>query len=95
MSVTDPKLTTVAEVNVQSAWASKINWTQAVAVTASALVFLTGGKVNIPLDVQLQIVTGITVVQGIVTWVMKTWFTKTITLASASAPDVPTKEVVK
>lgn len=95
MSITDPKLTTVAQVDVQSAWASKINWTQAVAVAASALVFMTGGKVNIPVDVQLQIVTGITVVQGIVTWVMKTWFTKTITPSSAAAPDVPTKEVVK
>lgn len=95
MSITDPKLTTVAQVDVQSAWSSKINWTQAVAVTASALVFMTGGKVNIPVDVQLQIVTGITVIQGIVTWVMKTWFTKTITPSSAAGPDVPTKEIVK
>lgn len=95
MSVTDSKLTTVAQVDVQSAWASKINWTQAVAIVASALVFMTGGKVNIPVEIQVQIVTGITVVQGIVTWVMKTWFTKTITSASAAAPDVPTKEIIK
>lgn len=95
MSVTDPKLTTVAEVTVQSAWLSKINWTQAVAISASALVFLTGGKVNIPIEVQMQIVTGITVAQGIATWIIKTWFTTTITPASATAPDVPTKEVVK
>jgi hypothetical protein len=95
MSISDPKVTTVAQVDVQSAWASKINWTQAVAILASALVFMTGGKVNIPLDVQVQIVTGITVAQGLITWVMKTWFTKTITPSSAAAPDVPTKDVVK
>lgn len=95
MSITDPKLTTVAQVDVQSAWLSKINWTQAVGIGASALVFMTGGKVNIPVEVQVEIVTGIQVVQGVATWIIKTWFSKTITAASAAAPDVPTREVVK
>jgi hypothetical protein len=58
-------------------------------------VFLTGGKVNIPVEVQVEIVTGIQAVQGIATWVMRTWFSKTITPASAAGPDVPTKEVLK
>lgn len=89
------ELTTVAEVDVKSAWSSKINWTQAVAIVASGLVFLTGGKVNIPVEVQVQIVTCITVAQGVATWIMKTWFTRSITPASAASPDVPTKEVVK
>lgn len=95
MSATDKLTTTVAQVDVQSAWASKINWTQAVGIAASALVFLTGGKVNIPVEVQVEIVTGIQMVQGVATWIMKTWFTKTITPASAAGPDVPTKEVLK
>lgn len=95
MSITDPKLTTVAQVDVQSAWMSKINWTQAVGIIASGLVFMTGGKVNIPVEQQVAIVTLIQTVTGVVTWIMKTWFTKTITLASAAAPDVPTKEIVK
>lgn len=88
-------LTTVAQVDVQSAWLSKINWTQAVAVAASLLVFATGGKVNIPVETQVGIVTGIQAFSGVVTWVLKTYFTKTITPAVAAAADVPTKEVMK
>lgn len=95
MSVTDPKLTTVAQVDVQSAWLSKINWTQAVSVAASLLVFTTGGKINIPLEQQVGIVTGIQALSGVVTWVLKTWFTKTVTPSSSAGPDVPTKEIVK
>lgn len=95
MSITDPKLTTVAQVDVQSAWLSKINWTQAVGIGASALVFMTGGKVNIPVETQVAIVTLIQAATGVTTWVLKTFFTKTITPASAAGPDVPTKEVVK
>lgn len=96
MTTIDTKqTTTVAEVDVKSSWTSKINWTQVVGIGASALVLLTGGKVNIPVDVQAEIVVGIQAVQGIVTFVLKTWFTKTITAESAAAPDVPTKEVLK
>lgn len=92
----EPKaLTTVAQVDVQSAWASKINWTQAIGIGASLLVFTTGGKVNIPIEVQGEIVLGIQAVQSLASWVLKTWFTKTITPAAAAAPDVPTKEVLK
>lgn len=71
-------------VETKSAWLSKINWTQAVAVGASVLVLATGGKVDIPLEQQAQIVVAISAVQGIVTWVLKTWFTPTVTPASAS-----------
>lgn len=93
---TEPKqTTTVAQVDVKSSWVSKINWTQVVGIGASALVLATGGKVNIPPEVQAEIIASIGAVQGIVTWVLKTWFTKTITAASAAGPDVPTKEVIK
>jgi len=95
-STTDTKtLTTVAQVDVQSAWMSRINWTQAVAIVASLLVFMTGGKVDIPVETQVGIVTGIQAISGVVTWVLKTFFTRTITPAVAAADDVPTKEVMK
>lgn len=74
----------VVAVSTQSAWASKINWTQAISGGAAALVFLTGGKVNIPPDVQLAIVTGIGVAGTVVTWIMRTWFSKTVTPASVA-----------
>lgn len=69
-------------VETKSAWLSKINWTQAVAVTANLLVLTTGGKFDIPPEVQAQIVVGIGAVQGLATWIFKTWFTPTITPAS-------------
>jgi hypothetical protein len=95
MTIDIKQTTTVAEVDVKPSWTSKINWTQAVGVGASVLVLLTGGKINIPAEVQAEIVIGIQAAQGIVTFVLKTWFTKTITAESAAAPDVPTKEVMK
>jgi len=96
MSTTDTKhLTTVAQVDVESAWLSKINWTQAVAIVASLLVFMTGGKVDIPLETQVAIVTMIQALSGVVTWAFKTFFTKTITPSSAAGPEVPTKEIMK
>ena len=88
-------LTTVAQVDVQSAWASKINWTQAVGILASVITVVSGNKYQIPAETQLAIVATIQGIQGVTSWVFKTWFTKTITPASAAAPDVPTKEIIK
>ena len=89
------QLTTVAQVDVQSAWASKINWTQAIGIVASILTVVTGSKYSISAETQLSMVAGIQSVQAVVTWVIKTWFTKTITPASAAGPDVPTKTIMK
>jgi hypothetical protein len=50
------------------------------------LTFATGGKLNITADQQVAIVVTIGVVGNIVTWVMKTWFTATVTPASVAAP---------
>jgi hypothetical protein len=71
-------------VDVVSAWYSKINWTQAVAAGASLLTATSGGQVGLDANQQLSIVTGITLVQGLVTWVFKTWFTSTVTPSSAA-----------
>lgn len=67
------KTTVTATVDVQSAWLSKINWTQAVGIGASVLVMATGGKVNIPLDQQLEIVGVIQGLQALATWAFKTF----------------------
>jgi hypothetical protein len=78
-------MTELVRVKTKSAWLSKINWTQAIGIAASALVFATGGKVDIPLELQAQVVLGIQAVQAVATWVLKTWFTPTVTPASATA----------
>lgn len=88
-------LTTVAQVDVQSAWASKINWTQAVGIVASIIAVVSGNKYSIPVETQLSLVAGIQGIQAVATFVMKTWFTKTITPAAAAGPDVPTKDIMK
>lgn len=74
----------LVRLRTKSAWLSKINWTQAVAIGASVLVIATGGKIDIPLEQQLQIVGAIQAAQGVATWIFKTWFTPTITPASES-----------
>jgi hypothetical protein len=73
----------IVRVETKSAWLSKINWTQAVGLTASVLVFATGGKIDIPLEQQTEVVLAIQALQGLVTWALKTWWTPTITPAAA------------
>ena len=89
------QITTVAQVEVQSAWASKINWTQAIGIGASILAVVSSHKYEIPVETQLSLVAGIQGMQAVVTWIIKTWFNKTITPAVAASPDVPTKDIMK
>ena len=70
-------------VSVKSAWLSKINWTQAVGMAATALALASGNKYQLPMDTQVEIVAGIQGIQAAATWVIKTWFTPTVTPASA------------
>ena len=96
MSSTDTKtMTTVAQVDVQSAWLSRINWTQAIGILASVITVVSGNKYSIPAETQLAIVATIQGVQGVVSWVLKTFFTKTITPSVAAATEIPTKDVMK
>ena len=67
-------------VEIKSAWYSKINWTQALALGASVLVVF---GINLPPEVQVQIVAGIQAAQAVLTWVIKTWFTDTVTPAAS------------
>jgi hypothetical protein len=64
-----------ATVPVVSAWASKINWTQAVAAFAMILTLVSGGKVGMDADQQTAAVVTIGVGCNIATWIMKTFFT--------------------
>jgi hypothetical protein len=68
-------------VPVASAWASKINWTQAVALLASVLVLF---GINLDPATQVSIIAAIQAIQAVVTWVLKTFFTTTITASSAA-----------
>lgn len=72
----------VAQVPMKSAWLSKINWTQAVAIVAMA-----GTMFNLfdwtPED-QVKVLAGITMVQSAVTWMIKTFFTPTVTPTSVA-----------
>lgn len=72
--------TTIVE--VKSAWASKINWTQGIAGTAMVLAWVSGGKIGLTSDQQAALVTSIGVITNVATWVLKTWFTKTVTPTS-------------
>ena len=68
------------EVAVKSAWWSKINWVQAVAMVATvATVF----GFDFPPELQAKIVATITGVSGVATVILRTWFTTSVTPASA------------
>lgn len=71
-------------VPVQSAWLSKINWTQAIGMLSTIATLVYGSSASIPADTQVQIVAGIQGVQAAVTWVFKTFFTTTVTPSSAA-----------
>ncbi len=74
-------MTDTTEVDIKSAWLSKINWTQVVSVVASLLVVF---GLDIPPETQAHIATAITALTGLVTIVMKTFFTTSITPSSAA-----------
>lgn len=68
------------EVAVKSAWWSKINWVQAVAMVATvATVF----GFDFPPELQAKIVATITGVSGVATVILRTWFTTSVTPAVA------------
>jgi len=77
-------MATSTMVDVKSAWLSKINWTQAVSSFGMVLTLVSGGKLNLSADQQVAVVVTIGVVGDIVTWIVKTWFTPTVTPASVA-----------
>jgi hypothetical protein len=68
------------EVPVRSAWLSKINWAQLISLIAMLLTLF---GIDFPKDVQLEIISMITGVNVVGTWVLRTWFTNSVTPAVA------------
>lgn len=86
----------IAQVEVASAWSSKINWTQFVGGAAMLLTFATGGKVGLNGDQQAAVATTIGLLQAGVTWFLRTYKTTTVTPgAVASTPPNVLPIVVK
>ena len=71
----------IVEVAVKSAWWSKVNWTQAIAMAASVGVFF---GLNLSPEEQAKIVVTINAVSGLATIVLRTWFTDSVTPAVAA-----------
>ena len=67
-----------ANVPVQSAWLSKINWTQAVGVTATVIALASANKYNLPAEQQAELVASIQGIQAVATWIFRTWFNGTV-----------------
>ncbi len=73
----------VAVVETKSGWASKINWTQFASIAATLLAWV---GLDLTAEQLVAVITGIQAVQSIGTIILKTWFTKTVTAASAGKP---------
>src|SRR5436309_423754 len=78
-----PAATNAAVVVVQSAWWSKINWLQAIGIVSAMLVHFKGETFGVPDDLQTGMAVAIPCLMGFFTWLLRTFFTKTITPSSA------------
>jgi len=68
-----------AVVPVKSAWASKINWIQVIGWTISIATALVEG---LPPEKKAAAIIAIQTVQNVATFVIRTWFTSSVTAAS-------------
>lgn len=80
MPTTTPPLAVV--VPVKSAWYSKINWTQGIALLAMAGTFF---GFDFDAKTQAEVLAGIIGIQSAVTWLLKTFFTNTVTPSAIPA----------
>jgi uncharacterized protein (TIGR02594 family) len=69
-------------VPVKPSTESKINWTQLAGPIASIIAVVTGGQMNLTSEQILSLVLAIQGGQSLVTWIFRTWFTKSVTPAS-------------
>lgn len=74
-------LPTAVVVDVQSAWVSKINWTQLVAAASTLGVLF--GLPELDPKQQLTIVGAIQLIGNGITWYLRTYRSTTVTVASA------------
>lgn len=75
-AVTEKK---IAVVPVKSGWFSKISWIQFAGPVASVLAVF---GLQLSADQIVALVVAIQAVQSIATWVIRTWFTRSVTKAS-------------
>jgi len=75
---------TADNVEIKSAWKSKINVTQVVAGGAMIVAYATGGKVGLDPTQQAAVVVVIGLASQAFTWVLRTWFTTKLTTSSAN-----------
>ncbi len=78
-----------ATVPVQSGWFSKINWTQVVAGVAMIVAFVTGNKLQLDANTQSAIIILIGFISQVTTFVMRQYFTNTVTASSVT----PTEKI--
>lgn len=69
----------VVPVEVRSSWKSKINWTAGIGIVATLLSYF---GLDLKPEDQLKIIAAIPIIQGVVTWVLRTFFTRSITPSS-------------
>lgn len=69
----------MVNVPVKSAWASKTVWLQIAGPIASVLA---AWGLQLSPEQLVEVVMGIQTVQSVATWIIKTWFTKTVTPSS-------------
>lgn len=69
------------EVAVKSAWWSRVNWTQAVGMAATIGVLF---GLNLSPEEQAKVVATIQGVSALATIILRTWFTTSVTPASAA-----------
>lgn len=83
MPATPPSLPATAVVDVKPAALSKINWVQAIAFGAMVASYF---GIQVPPDVQAALQAAIVAITTVVTWILRTWFTTSVT--SSSVPGV-------
>lgn len=77
---TDKILHDRVTVDVETPWYSKINWTQIIAFFAMGVSFL---GFDLTAEHQAQILAAIVAVQGVITIILRTFFTDTVTPSAA------------
>jgi len=70
-------------VPVQSAWASKINWTQLIGTAINVATWVSTSGI-VPPQYQAPLAIGIQTVTSLTTWYFKTFATTTVTPSSAA-----------
>jgi hypothetical protein len=78
----------MALVNIESAWASKINWTAAIGAVAALVTILSGNHYQMDAGTQASIVTGIILLQSLLTMIFRTRYTTTVTQSSVDSTPV-------